>query len=204
VSDKSTTRVFYCYQKKFWVNNIIIKNDDCVAYSQSLPVLFYVLFVCKCVLYYCHRVSTQLQLTNVSYHIQLQIKRKRSETVLRVCIVYYTYRTAYGITALIETLTAYHVRNAIRNPCTKGNIRRWMLKYLITTGRVNLVTHPTPDVPPCFLTSICRTVSMTCNQLPIYVCPVTPNNFTAISFSGPALSQTIITHCVQQTIKSCF
>jgi len=33
-----------------------------------LFVLFYVLFECKCVLYYCHRVSTQLQL-NVSYHI---------------------------------------------------------------------------------------------------------------------------------------
>jgi hypothetical protein len=29
-------------------------------------VLFYVLFVCKCVLYYCIRVSTQLQLTNIS------------------------------------------------------------------------------------------------------------------------------------------
>jgi len=26
-------------------------------------VLFCVLFVCKCVLYYCHRVATQLQLT---------------------------------------------------------------------------------------------------------------------------------------------
>jgi hypothetical protein len=33
-------------------------------------VLFYVLFECKyVVLYYCHRMSTQLQLTDISYHI---------------------------------------------------------------------------------------------------------------------------------------
>ena len=37
--------------------------------SSKLFVLFFVLFVCKCVLYYCHRVATQLQLTNISHHI---------------------------------------------------------------------------------------------------------------------------------------
>jgi hypothetical protein len=51
-------------------------------HSSKLFVLFYVFLfsvvlrnvcvcVCKCVLYYCHRVATQLQLTNISYHITL-------------------------------------------------------------------------------------------------------------------------------------
>jgi len=32
-------------------------------------MLFPVLFVCKCVLFYCHRVSTQLRITYISYQI---------------------------------------------------------------------------------------------------------------------------------------
>jgi hypothetical protein len=39
----------------------------CVVLCIVCFVSFYVLFVCICVLYYCHRVATQLQLTNISY-----------------------------------------------------------------------------------------------------------------------------------------
>ena len=35
----------------------------------KLTVLFCVFFDCKCVLYHCHRVLTQLQLTNISISI---------------------------------------------------------------------------------------------------------------------------------------
>jgi hypothetical protein len=49
----------------FWISCII--------------VLFCVLCMCKCVLYYCHRVSTQLQLTNISYHLQHSFKEHLPE-----------------------------------------------------------------------------------------------------------------------------
>ena len=42
----------------------------CVFLSVFCPIVsFCVLSVCKCVLYYCHRVSTQAQLTEYLHHV---------------------------------------------------------------------------------------------------------------------------------------
>ena len=57
-------------------------------------VLFCLLFVCKCVLYYCHRVSTQLQL-NVSCHFMSYIIC----TCDWYCFKFFTYRVMISGTA---------------------------------------------------------------------------------------------------------
>ena len=54
---------------------VILAKTGHGPHSSKNVVLFYVLFglycsmYCLCVNVYCHRVTTQLQLTNISYHI---------------------------------------------------------------------------------------------------------------------------------------
>ena len=77
------TEVFPCYFLGCKANSrVILAKTEHGLHSSKIVVLFYVLFVFYCSMYflcvnlYCHRVTTQLQLTNISYHICLKFTSK--------------------------------------------------------------------------------------------------------------------------------
>ena len=59
---------FYCYVR-FFVSVLILIVMYVLFWLFPFIVLFCVLFVSKYVQYYFHRVSTQLHLINIPYHI---------------------------------------------------------------------------------------------------------------------------------------
>ena len=69
------TDVFPCFFLGCKANaRVIIAKTGHGPHSSKIVVLFYVLFVLYFMYFlwvnvYCHRVTTQLQLTNISYHI---------------------------------------------------------------------------------------------------------------------------------------
>jgi hypothetical protein len=69
-SPTTLTEVFTCFSLICKANArvYLAKTGHGPHSSKLVNVLFYVLFVCKCVLHYCHQVATQLQL-NISNHI---------------------------------------------------------------------------------------------------------------------------------------
>jgi heme/copper-type cytochrome/quinol oxidase subunit 3 len=64
-------RAFSSVVRQMPVYNSQRRAQQALFPDRLLTVLFCVLFVCKCVQYYCHQVATQLQLTNISYHVYI-------------------------------------------------------------------------------------------------------------------------------------
>jgi hypothetical protein len=64
----------HCYNYIFVLFYVLF---FCVVLCIVVFLSLCVLSVCKCVLYYCHRVSTQLQLTNISISINVIQKMKK-------------------------------------------------------------------------------------------------------------------------------
>jgi hypothetical protein len=93
--------------------------------ARTLPkliVLFCVLFVCKCVLYYCHQMSTQLQLTNISISIY----------------IYTIHRSLSSIQAIRTTIQDGRLRNHGSVPSHLGGNR-----FFFTPRRPDRLWDPT-------------------------------------------------------------
>jgi hypothetical protein len=57
------------YIISYHIMSVCANGALCLCILNVMYVLSVYICVCKGVLYYCHQVSTQLQLTNISYHI---------------------------------------------------------------------------------------------------------------------------------------
>jgi hypothetical protein len=89
------TEVFFCFILRCKANaRIKLSKTGHGPHSSKLvvicvfmliSVLFYVLFLCKCLLYYCHRVTTQLQLINILYHIRIYKIFDPNFCYIRIC-----------------------------------------------------------------------------------------------------------------------
>jgi hypothetical protein len=77
----------------------------CVVLCIVCFVSFPVLFVCKCVLYYCHRVTTQLQL-NISYIYYTIYHTKSYITSYHIPYHIIPYHISYHI---IYHIISYHI-----------------------------------------------------------------------------------------------
>ena len=87
------TEVFPCFFLGCKANArvILAKRGTARTLPQLLCCCMYCCFYCSvyclCVNVYCHRVTTQLQLTNISYHIIYHIPEERSLSTMKVFLL---------------------------------------------------------------------------------------------------------------------
>jgi hypothetical protein len=100
------------------------------------------LFVCKCVLYYCHRLATQLQLTNISYNIishHITSHLITSYHIISYHIIYHIisyHITAHHIISYI-IIISYHISYHIKNVAYLNLVlTTWSLFEFVEVGEI--------------------------------------------------------------------
>ena len=102
-SSATLTEVFPWFSSVVRQMQVYVYTSQRRGTARTLPkliVLFCVLFVCQCVLYYCHRVKTQLQITNISISIFLSTsiclsEGPRGRLMMKATTVYYKVLSYY-------------------------------------------------------------------------------------------------------------
>ena len=104
----------FCMLLFNFVNYVLLLLCLCILFVMHVLfcvfcfiVLLCVLFVCKCVPYYCHLVSTQLQLTNILYHYDVEtwcsyVTDNRHK---------FWYSSLVGVTSASHLVTACGIKN---------------------------------------------------------------------------------------------
>jgi len=130
----------YFYSQNYFQ---FITINFCVVLCIVCFVSFCVLSVCECVLYYCHRVATQLQLTNISYHSWLN--RDQLDVTCFIISVFNAQHVSDVNTSILRSL---------RLMCCGIRIQALVPQpaygYHTTTAKPqrNTNTHPTRAIQP--------------------------------------------------------
>ena len=132
-------------------------------------VSFRVLFVCKCVLYYCHRMATQLQLTNISsYHIN-------SNDFWYFCIQH------APLNKYVET-NAVQLLYGCKGRKLRSGINPLIIMLVITwSWTVSFMLRPSYSRYPLFIKirgCKCRTAKIVEKVIPLTLLVLTPGMFS--------------------------
>ena len=107
----------------------------CVVLCIACSVSFCVLFVCICVLYYCHRVATQWQLTNISYIISYHSLKYQSQmqNAIQISTIMFEFKVCQSV---------HHHTIQLNQPTRCNNLSNLLLDVYLQLSMFQASSRP--------------------------------------------------------------